>query len=156
MNDLFFFFLLFLFLFFFLFFLLLLFFFLFFFFYFCWGFGTSFFIIFRRFWFSSLFLLLPLLLLLLLLGLRHLLLHHLQEILVLQPFCLVVHRTTWAIWSLVSFAIQSTSPSTKLGDVQLLLLPNRLRTTFVCLRMFLCQFYVHIWSTCGSLVDICQ
>merc|ERR1719414_1776970 len=101
-------------------------------------------------------LLLPLLLLLLLLGLRHLLLHHLQEILVLQPFCQVVHRTTWAIWSLVSFAIQSTSPSTKLGDVQLLLLPNRLRTTFVCLRMFLCQFYVHTWSTCGSLVDICQ
>merc|ERR1719414_1371994 len=100
--------------------------------------------------------LLPLLLLLLLLGLRHLLLHHLQEILVLQPFCLVVHRTTWAIWSLVSFAIQSTSPSTKLGDVRLLLLPNRLRTTFVCLRMFLCQFCVHIWSTCGSLVDTCQ
>ena len=27
-------------------------------------------------------------------------------------------------YSLVSFAIQSTSPSTKLGDVQLLLLPN--------------------------------
>merc|ERR1739848_29291 len=101
-------------------------------------------------------LLLPLLLLLLLLQLLvlHLLRHHHREILVLLVSCLGVLRTTWAIWSLASFAIQYTSPSTKLGDAQPLQLPIRLRTTFACLRMFLCQFCVHIWSTCGSWVDI--
>merc|ERR1712036_141749 len=101
-------------------------------------------------------LLLPLLLPQPLLVLLLLLLHHLQETLVLRPSCLGVHRTTWAIWSLASFAILCTSPSTKLGDVQPLQLPNRLRITFACLHMFLCQSYVHIWSTCGSLVDIFQ
>ena len=35
------------------------------------------------------------------------------------------HKMSFKVtYSLVSFAIQSTSPSTKLGDVQLLLLPN--------------------------------
>merc|ERR1719220_1535990 len=97
-------------------------------------------------------LLLPLPLLLLLLGLRHLLLHHLQEILVLRPFCLVVHRTTWAIWILNAWPNRSRiSLSSPFQESRNTERSNRLRTTFVCLRMFLCQFYVHIWSTCGSL-----
>merc|ERR1712124_224475 len=96
----------------------------------------------------------PLLLLPLLPLLLPLLLLHHREILVLRVSCLGVRRTTWAIWSLASLTIQYTSPSTKLGDARPLQLPIRLRTTFAYLRMFLCQFCVHIWSTCESWVDI--
>merc|ERR1719433_2241400 len=77
-----------------------------------------------------------------------------REIPVLRVSCLGALRTILAIWSLASLTILCTSPSTKLGDVQLLQLPNRLHTTFACLRMFLCQFCVHIWSTCESWVGI--
>merc|ERR1712228_860916 len=123
------------------------------------GFLSSFFFFLSAFFLSffllsSLLLLLPLLLLLLQLLVPHLLLHHHREILVLRVSCLGVRRTTWAIWSLASLTILYTSPSTKLGDAQPLQLPIRLRTTFAYLRMFLCQFCVHIWSTCESWVDI--
>merc|ERR1712102_184932 len=91
-------------------------------------------------------LLLPLLPLQLQLGQLHLLLRHPREILVLRVSCLGALRTILAIWSLASLTILCTSPSTRLEDVQLLQLPNRLHTTFACPRMFLCQFCVHIWS----------
>merc|ERR1712183_565101 len=99
-------------------------------------------------------LLLPLLPLQLQLVQLHLLLRHPREIRVLRVSCLGALRTILAIWSLASLTILCTSPSTKLGDVQLLQLPNHLHTTFACLRMFLCQFCVHIWSSCESWVGI--
>merc|ERR1712223_1509943 len=78
--------------------------------------------------------LLPLLPLQLQLGQLHLLLRHPREIPVLRVSCLGALRTILAIWSLASLTILCTSPSTRLGDVQLLQLPNRLHTTFACLR----------------------
>lgn len=47
-------------------------------------------------------------------------------------------------YSLVSFAIQSTSPSTKLGDVQLLLLPNPVCILTISFTVFM---KVSNWKT---------
>merc|ERR1712183_420985 len=99
-------------------------------------------------------LLLPLLPLQLQLGQLHLPLRHPREIRVLRVSCLGALRTILAIWIL---ALPSNLPSflSKIfRGILSIRPPSRLHTTFACLRMFLCQFCVHIWSTCESWVGI--